>query len=243
MIIGISGKISTGKDEFAKRWLSRHSDYSIHHFADKMKEFASVLTGLPLEIFYSEEGKNKVLGPEWDYVTVGDEIRSISETKKYCKKNGFAFHEEFVHHMTVRFLLQHLGDNAIRKNLHSDAHVNALMRDYKQEAERNSENPNWLIPDVRYPNELEAIKLLGGVVIRFDRSCTKRLHNLLNNYPTETLLLDAITVASHDSEVSLDDYTDWDYLVNNDGTLEDLDKEILKIEAALFKDVTEQVEA
>lgn len=61
--------------------------------------------------------------------------------------------------------------------------------------------PNWIITDMRFPNEMKAIKDRGGITIRIER-----LGQPVNNHPSET---------------SLDDAT-FDYVVNNDGSIDEL---------------------
>lgn len=73
--------------------------------------------------------------------------------------------------------------------------------------------PNWVISDVRFPNEAEAIKDRGGILIRVER----------NTGNTEI----------HDSEIALDDYKDWNYVIDNNGTIEEL---IEKVKEILIKE-------
>jgi hypothetical protein len=61
---------------------------------------------------------------------------------------------------------------------------------------------NYIISDCRYTNEAEAVKKLGGVVVRVQRNT--------NNQDT------------HSSETGLDDYQDWDMIIDNNGTLPEL---------------------
>ncbi len=44
-----------------------------------------------------------------------------------------------------------------------------------------SKYPNWIITDTRFPNEAEAIKKAGGIVIRVDRPGVKPI----NDHPSE----------------------------------------------------------
>jgi hypothetical protein len=97
--------------------------------------------------------------------------------------------------MTVRELLQRLGTEAIRNNLHENAWVNALFSDY-------NEYCNWVVTDVRFPNEAQQIKDNGGVIVRINRTG----YGPVNNHP---------------SEIALDDW-DFDHIIENNGTLEDL---------------------
>lgn len=67
-----------------------------------------------------------------------------------------------------------------------------------------------VVPDVRFPNEVEMIKQLGGVVVNVNRP-----------------FLDAGD--HHVSERALDEFQDWDYVVNNISDLEGLEWEARRI--------------
>lgn len=102
--------------------------------------------------------------------------------------------------MTVREMLQKLGTESIRLGLHKDAWILALFSDFYKHS-------NWIITDVRFPNEADAIKSRGGLLLRVNR-----------DVPTLT----------HISETALDNY-DFDYYVDNNGTKEELEKQLIKI--------------
>lgn len=185
MIIGLSGYAKSGKDTVAEMiieltresvaGLMTESPWQIKKFSGKLKVIASLLTGIPVEQFEDQEFKNSLLGPEWE----------VEHT---------AFGYDYVTEpMSVREFLQNLGTDAIRNGLHKNAWVNALMADYRKEekSERLSDymrlvSPpsKWVITDVRFPNEAEAIKERGGVIIRIDRPGIKPV----NAHPSETAL-------------------------------------------------------
>lgn len=185
-LIGISGKIGSGKDTAAE--IIQHLTnpmgldmfpYEVKKFAGKLKIIASILTGIPVEKFEDQEFKKQYLGEDWNY-----QIDKFNPIQK----------------MTVRELLQKLGTDALREGLHNNVWVNALLADY-------NENSNWLVTDTRFPNEAEAIKNLGGVVLRIERSTCQ--------------------LGTHPSETALDNYT-FDYVIHNNGSKEDLEKELVK---------------
>lgn len=115
---------------------------------------------------------------------------------------------------TVRFTLQFLGTDLLRNQLHPDVWVNSLFLDYKplfsikhklagEEVDENYEPqqddiveqyPNWLISDLRFPNEHKAIHDRDGICIRVERN---------------TLAKDL-----HQSETALDGYN-FDWLIDN----------------------------
>jgi len=76
--------------------------------------------------------------------------------------------------------------------------------------------PNWIFTDMRFPNELEAVKLRGGLTIRVNRDNGTR----------------AIDVNSHESETSLDDAT-FDYVIDNNSDFKNL---IEKVRSILLKE-------
>ena len=196
-IIGLSGHIGSGKDTVANiiKKIDYEKKWQTKKFAYKLKQIASILTGIPANKFEDQEFKKTYLGKEWMIQT------KIDHT---IIKNGEPSKVEVISKMTVRDLLQKLGTEAMRNGLHPDVWVNALMSDYKKTKDKDEEYsyPNWIITDVRFPNEYDAIKSKGGIVVRVNR-----------DVKTEE--------PKHISETALDDYQ-FDYVINNNGSMEDL---------------------
>ena len=69
--------------------------------------------------------------------------------------------------------------------------------------------PNWIISDVRFPNEAKAIKDKGVILIRINRPGND--------------------TGKHLSEIALDDYKNWNYVIDNNGTIEDLIEKVKQI--------------
>lgn len=90
--------------------------------------------------------------------------------------------------LTIRKALQRVGTDMMRA-LYGDAWVNA----YRHEVLGYGYN-TIVTPDVRFPNEVECIHDLHGLVIRLTRS------------PLPD---------THASETALDNYTGFDYIINN----------------------------
>lgn len=212
-IIGINGKISSGKDtvgsmiryftsecsnrrgghfrtylDFMERGQGNNdfqtwynSDWEVKKFAGKLKQVASILTGVPVSNFEDQEFKKTFLPNEWSYLPK-DEIMTDAISLSFKK-------------MTVRELLQKLGTDALRDNLHINVWVNALFADYENGYSK------WIITDLRFPNEYDAVKWRGGVTLRVTRPGTE--------------------VGTHPSEIALDEFK-FDWEIVNDGDLADL---------------------
>lgn len=216
MIIGLSGYIGSGKDTVAQMIIDSMGSYEARDdmgagsvwrwhngpwvnkkFAAKLKQVASLLTGIPIENFENQEFKKTYLPSKWSWI------------ERHYSADGVDV-VELEHRMTVREFLQKLGTEAMRENLHENVWVNALFADY-------GKRDNWIVSDVRFPNEAQAVKNFGGVLIRIERNLPdipyKRLEQL------------------HPSETSLDEW-EFDYRIFNNGTLEDLRK---VVESLLLK--------
>lgn len=162
MIIGLSGYAKSGKDTVAEIIQDIQPEkWEVKKFSGKLKEIASILTGFPVHQFEDQDFKSSILGEEW-WKNYGD----------------------FYHQTTVRDFLQVLGTDAIRNGLHSNAWVNALMADYRPKKLSEYNPSRWIVTDVRFPNEAEAIKDRGGVIIRIDRPGVEPV----NAHPSETAL-------------------------------------------------------
>lgn len=219
MIIGVSGRIFSGKDTVGKmiQDLDPKRSWQIKKFAGKLKQIATILTGIPVEKFEDQEFKKSALPFCWD--------KEIPITTLSGVDHG-------LRPMTVRDLLQVLGTEALRDNLHKNVWVNALFADYVCASEgiryEKGENtftpkitpitfnpplcPNWIITDCRFPNEAQDITDKGGFILKVTR-------------PGEDL------TATHASETALDNWS-FDEIIVNDGTLDDLKE---KVRLALIK--------
>lgn len=179
MIIGISGKAGSGKDTAARMLevLYANPDISYEDFANrKYKNFADIQVIHFADIL--KETVRALFGiGEWETNTQEGKKVTISWIGK-----------------TVRELLQEVGQG-LRDAIDPNLWIKALFA--------NTEDwSNYIIADVRYLNELEAIKERDGVLIRIDRN--------------------GAGAGNHSSETALDDYNNWDIHIENNGSLESL---------------------
>lgn len=75
-------------------------------------------------------------------------------------------------------------------------------------------SPKFTISDVRFPNEVKAIKEVGGFLIRLNRASE------FNSYTSEAFEKDP-------SECALDSYQGWDLLVSSDSNKTPKDLEVI----------------
>ena len=216
-LIGISGKIGNGKDLLCDiinyvitedywtsfehyMYESRKVDevYENKKFASILKDITGKLIGCHPSQLEDREFKEKELGEEWWYycnsLFFDGETKMVSylEADDNIKNNT----SWYIVKLTPRKLLQLLGTEAGRHIIHPNIWVNALFADYEPDS-------NWIITDVRFPNEAKAIKEKGGIMIRVNR-------------PQFMANGRVIVKDEHESETALDDYDGFDYVIEND---------------------------
>ena len=216
MIIGISGKMGSGKDEVCNIIHElTSSDWKTKRFADELKDTVCRWIGCTREQLEDREFKNKELGEEWWYYDISGVIKPRFGYKN--EADNKICENRYLVRPTPRIMLQRLGTEAGRQIIHPNIWVNTLMSQYNCECEdivkKNkfdfckcmicTGKPKWVIPDTRFPNELKAIENKGGIVIRIERPCRNG------------------TTSEHKSETALDGHV-FKYLIQNDGTLNDL---------------------
>lgn len=253
MIIGLSATIGNGKDtvfqilqylDYKKsnghcnidEWLSvdqdlRNSMSKIENkkFAYKLKLMVSLITGCDVTDLEKEEFKNSLVPLESLYKLTPIIKGSVFETD--VEKEQYTYRE----------LLQTIGDG-FRNLICKDIWANSLFTDY-------TEDQKWIITDLRYENEFDAIKQKGGINIRIERKRTfydwQSYFNLdfnnqqfllkgLKMFKSEFLNMikkiyegkeNFFKVYEHQSETGLNKYYSegkFDYVIINDGSIEEL---------------------
>lgn len=183
-VIGLHGGLESGKDttfsvieKVALRPVKRDA------FADRLKQSAAAALGY--------KGDNPV-----DFCNVLKEYGSI-----HIMADGLI--DEY--NITGREYLQWYGTEAHRQVFNPDFWIKAVLPD---EGRDDLEQDTLLvITDVRFPNEAEAVRRVGGEVWEVDASKRK---------PRDE---------SHASEKRLPDGL-IDYVLDNNGTLEDLGRNV-----------------
>ena len=181
MIIGISGKAQAGKDTTARmiNFLRWYPNASWCTYRD---------SGL-----FSFDFENNIVHFADLLKYVAERMLSVPVyTMQSMEGKSMTF--DWLDGMTGREFLQKLG-TAVRNEVHPEFWARALFI-------KEKDNQNLIIPDVRFPNEVQIIKDHGGMLIRIERP--------------------GAGAGNHISEIALDNYKGWDIVIDNVGTLEDL---------------------
>jgi len=140
-IIGICGFMGSGKDTIADYLVNIHG-YKRESFANSLKDSVAVTFNWDREML---EGRSK-------------KSREWRETvdQWWAKRLNMP-------NLTPRWVLQYWGTEVVRTGFHDDMWIASL------EHKLATAKDDIVITDCRFPNELKAIRALGGQVIRVKR--------------------------------------------------------------------------
>ena len=196
-------------------------------FAYILKRFVASMLDISMEELERLKRTNEPLPEMWWHYRISGNIYRRGHFKG---KDHDMAEDRYLVKTTVRHLLQWIGTEAGRNVIHPDVWVNALFSGYREEyvtghtladsavfedecykEDWSKKLPDWIITDVRFPNELKAIKERNGVMVRLEGPERNDVGTILE--PKDHL---------HESETALDGY-DWSnewIIYNTEGMLE-----------------------
>lgn len=200
MILGFVGLIGCGKGAASDILVNKHG-FIKESFANGVKDATAPIFG-------------------WDRAMLeGD----TEESRIWRETPDSFWSEKLGKPFTPRLALQLMGTDAGRNVFHPDLWVHSLLK-------RVDPNKNYVIADVRFPNEIDMVKKAGGKVIRIVRGPEPAWfeHAKSFNY-----------ITSFDgSKQTMKDYPDvhysewawvgksFDGVIRNEGTLKELEENV-----------------
>lgn len=254
-IIGINGFMGSGKDTVGSLIQQYQPDkWEVKKFAFKLKQIASILTGIPIEKFEDQEFKKTLLGEDWEQYVIswnkGDNgpgkaaFKKEEELKTFIDHYFDATYEEVLNagqiqhqKLTVRDFLQRLGTDAIRDNLHTNTWVNALFADYNKNRAGYAPG-NYMCTcgncQQQFTGDKRAVRCEKCSVIESNWLVTDtRFYNEAQAIKERGGLVIRIIRGEenyenkHISETALKGYP-FDYVIYNNGDLKELETEVIK---------------
>ncbi len=170
-------------------------------FADKLKDIVCMLINCTREQLEDRKFKETPLPEEWWCYDLCGELKPRGYYKYHVDYK--LAEERYLRKLTPRLLLQLLGTEGGREIIHPNIWVNSLFSEFKPDMK-------WIITDVRFPNEADAVKNHGGLLLRIERPWVDYKKGMSDQRFV------------HPSETALDNYDGFDHIINNNGTIEDL---------------------
>jgi hypothetical protein len=140
MIIGFVGFIGSGKDTAA--------DYLVNFHGFRRDSFANTLKDAVAAVF------------GWDRVLLEGRTK---EAREWREQQDEWWSNRLGKEITPRKILQYWGTEVCRQGFHDDIWIASLENKMRKTGD------NIVISDVRFPNEIKAIKNAGGQVVRVVR--------------------------------------------------------------------------
>lgn len=190
MIIGICGLIGSGKGTVADYLIDQHSFQKIS-FADKLKDAVAEMFDWPR--------------PMLEGVT--------PQSRAWRERPDQFWSQELGRDITPRYVLQVFGTECMRQGFYDGIWVSLVKK-------KIQENPdiNWVIPDTRFPNEVNMIKSVGGSVWRVKRGENPLWFDHYKYHGVEPQ-------DTHPSEWAWA-HSDFDHVITNDDTVAQLHQTI-----------------
>ena len=188
MIIGLCGRMRSGKTEIAK--ICEEYGYEKLYFALPLKQLCADILDISIDELNRAKNEGIDIG-----LTIGKDICDILSEETEIPLDVVTETCDGVLLSNVRQMLQFIGTDLIRK-YNTDWHVNRIRA-------MIDENKNYVIDDVRFPNEKRMIEDLGG-------DCWFVTRTTLDN------------ISNHESETSLTWKDCWNKVIINDTTLSNL---------------------
>jgi hypothetical protein len=185
-IIGICGLIGSGKGTVADILQQQHGFTKIS-FADSLKDAVSAVFGWPRYLLEGDTEPSREFREQVD--------------QWWADRLG-------IPDLTPRLMLQIWGTEVCRESFHRDIWIASMERKLA------NTDRNYVIPDVRFPNEVEMIQRVGGKIWHIKRG------------ETPAWFIDYIKGAEAPADIHPSEYSwarsQFDAFIRNDGPIEQL---------------------
>ena len=199
MIIGVCGFIGSGKDTVADYLVNFH-EFRRESFADTLKDAVAAVFG-------------------WDRTLLEGRTKEAREWREevdhwWAERLGMPT-------LTPRWVLQYWGTEVCRKSFHDDIWIASLENKI-----RNSKD-DIIVSDVRFPNEVKAIKNQQGKMIWVQRGRLPKWYDVaLDAKSGSNVVINELKIQNiHSSEWAWVG-TKFDHTIHNDMNIDDLYSEV-----------------
>jgi hypothetical protein len=239
-VIGLVGSKNTGKDTIANI-LCEEKGYKVIALADILKRLTMAIFDFSVDALFGESKYREMCDPRVYDIPYWEEVEaSLIETYPLIRtlflhndftnaivgiRKELSFYQKNPEQVTMRYVLQRLGTDwgraidpdvwvrylgGILKILEKGGHIYNRTQGLRPLAGMTAPL-GVVVPDLRFLNEVKMVQDLGGTVLWADAS--KRVTPPLPG--------------THVSEPLYEDFKDVvDYIINNNGGLEDLKKQL-----------------
>lgn len=179
-------------------------------YADQLKYICSAIFGIPVDCFYMNKSNGWVcINRDFQYTEIKPEEHSIISADEFYYGLSEYMGAQEKYWMSLREILVYVGTYVLQHNVNCNIFVNIVRNKIKEHLLENKNFEYVIVTDNRFTHELEFIRNNNGITIRVERDSVQQLDN----------------VAEHD----LDDENEYDYIIKNNGSYDDLFQQIWDI--------------
>lgn len=172
-------------------------------FADQLKYICSAIFGIPVKRFYENKSTAWVcINKDFQYTELHPDDNIIVTAEQYYDQLSEYKNSKHNYWMSLREILVYVGTYVLQQDLNKNVFVNIINNTIKDNHHSNSNLEYVILTDIRFNHEIDYIKKHNGITISITRNDVEQLDN----------------IAEHD----LDDEDSWDYVIENNGTYDDL---------------------
>lgn len=173
-------------------------------FADQLKKICSDIFGIPIRRFYENKGNGYVaINKGFEYTEEKPYEQNILTAAEYA-----AWHETYqngtatTHWMSLREALIYIGTYVLQREVNKNVFINIINNEILNRATQTLNIKYAICTDVRFEQEYDYIRSKKGIMINIVRNDVVQLDNI--------------------AERQFDEDTQYDYVIENDGTIKDL---------------------
>ena len=179
-------------------------------FADQLKLICSNIFGIPVERFYKNKANAWVcINKDFQYTEIHPDDELIVTAEEYFNNIPFYKTSSSKYWMSLREILVYVGTYVLQQDINKNVFVNITNNHIKNKSITNKNLEYVIITDIRFNHEIDYIHKMNGITITIVRDDVQQLDN----------------IAEHD----LDDEDRWDYVIENNGTYDELFEKIWDI--------------
>lgn len=191
-------------------------------YADQLKEICSTIFGIPVQRFYQNKSNAWIcINDKFQYTEIKPQDGNILTAEEYYYDlSEISENSDIKYWMSLREILVYVGTYVLQQSINKQVFVNIVRNKIREEQHKNHNLQYIIVTDHRFVHELEYIHENHGITITINRNSVQQLDN----------------IAEHD----LDDEEEYDYIIDNSGSYDELFKTIWDIvhNDVVFKNLT-----
>ena len=173
-------------------------------YADQLKEICAKMFGIPSERFYQNKSTAWIcINDKFQYTEIKPNEENIitAEEYYYCDDKDYK-----KYWMSLREILVYVGTYVLQQDINRQIFVNIVRNNIIDVKIHNPNLQYVIVTDNRFLHEIDFIKENNGITIKIVRDGITQLDN----------------IAEHD----LDNEEDYDYIIDNSGTYDELIQQV-----------------